>query len=77
MNPQDTRMKPYSFQGISLQFPVREKTLLTLAWFDHFSPEVPWSGSKQVRPSGRFLQVWMHRVIRLVTRTTLPQKGLP
>ncbi|MFD1184810.1 porin [Pontibacter rugosus] len=44
MNPQDTRMKPYSFQGISLQFPVREKTLLTLAWFDHFSPRstVEW-----------------------------------
>lgn len=44
MNPQDTRMKPYSFQGISFQFPVREKALLTLAWFDHFSPRstVEW-----------------------------------
>ncbi|MBB6610518.1 porin [Pontibacter sp. Tf4] len=44
MNPQDTRMKPYSFQGISFQFPVQEKALLTLAWFDHFSPRstVEW-----------------------------------
>lgn len=44
MNPQDTRMKPYSFQGISLQFPVSDKVLLTLAWFDHFSPRstVEW-----------------------------------
>ncbi len=44
MNPQDTRMKPYSFQGVSLQFPVQDKALLTLAWFDHFSPRstVEW-----------------------------------
>lgn len=38
INPQDTRMMPYTFQGVSLQFPVKDKALLTLAWFDHFSP---------------------------------------
>ncbi|WP_345162170.1 porin [Pontibacter saemangeumensis] len=44
MNPQDTRMKPYSFQGISVEVPLQEKGLLTLAWFDHFSPRstVEW-----------------------------------
>ncbi|TXK45850.1 porin [Pontibacter qinzhouensis] len=44
MNPQDTRMKPYSFQGINLKFPIQDKALLTLAWFDHFSPRstVEW-----------------------------------
>ncbi|MDX5483072.1 MAG: porin [Hymenobacteraceae bacterium] len=44
INPQDGRMKPYSFQGISVQVPLREQNLLTLAWFDHFSPRstVSW-----------------------------------
>ncbi|MDX5437116.1 MAG: porin [Pontibacter sp.] len=44
MNPQDTRMKPYSFQGINVQVPLQEKGLLNLAWFDHFSPRstVSW-----------------------------------
>ncbi|EJF11469.1 hypothetical protein [Pontibacter sp. BAB1700] len=44
MNPQDTRMKPYSFQGIKVQLPFQEKGLLTMAWFDHFSPRstVEW-----------------------------------
>lgn len=44
MNPQDTRMKPYSFQGVSLQVPLQEKGAFTLAWFDHFSPRstVEW-----------------------------------
>jgi hypothetical protein len=44
MNPQDTRMKPYSFQGIKVQVPLQEKGLFTLAWFDRFSPRstVEW-----------------------------------
>ncbi|MBC5994370.1 porin [Pontibacter sp. SD6] len=44
MNPQDTRMKPYSFQGIQVQVPLQQKGILTLAWFDHFSPRstVEW-----------------------------------
>lgn len=44
MNAQDTRMKPYSFQGIKLQFPLQQNGLFTLAWFDHFSPRstVSW-----------------------------------
>ncbi|WP_299986624.1 porin [uncultured Pontibacter sp.] len=44
MNPQDTRMKPYSFQGIKVQLPLQGKGLFTLAWFDHFSPRstVEW-----------------------------------
>lgn len=44
MNPQDTRMKPYSFQGGMLQLALPRKSRLTLAWFDHFSPRstVAW-----------------------------------
>ncbi len=44
INPQDTRMKPYAVQGISVQVPVQEHSQLTLAWFDHFSPRstVEW-----------------------------------
>ncbi|MBD1396444.1 outer membrane porin, OprD family [Pontibacter sp. JH31] len=44
MNPQDTRMKPYSFQGIKVQIPFQEKGQITFAWFDHFSPRstVEW-----------------------------------
>ncbi|MEJ8803394.1 porin [Pontibacter sp. H249] len=49
MNPQDTRMKPYSFQGINVQVPLQESGLLTLAWFDHFSPRstVEWFKSDE------------------------------
>jgi hypothetical protein len=44
LNPQDGRMKPYSFQGIHLQVPLRQAGLFTLAWFNHFSPRstVAW-----------------------------------
>ncbi|PVY42247.1 porin [Pontibacter virosus] len=44
MNPQDTRMKPYSFQGIKVQVPLQDIGLFTTAWFDHFSPRstVEW-----------------------------------
>ncbi|EMR03324.1 OprD family outer membrane porin [Cesiribacter andamanensis] len=44
MNPQDTRMKPYSFQGIALEAPLGKKAALHLAWFDHVSPRsaVSW-----------------------------------
>jgi hypothetical protein len=37
INPQDGRMKPYTVQGINLQVPLHS-TLLTMAWFDRFSP---------------------------------------
>lgn len=44
MNPQDTRMKPYSFQGIEFRVLLGQKIGLNLAWFDHFSPRstVSW-----------------------------------
>ncbi|WP_156180469.1 porin [Rufibacter radiotolerans] len=44
MNPQDTRMKPYSFQGIHVQVPVFRKGQLDVAWLNHFSPRstVEW-----------------------------------
>lgn len=44
INPLDTRMKPYSVQGLDLQVPLYRHGLLTLAWLDHFSPRstVSW-----------------------------------
>jgi hypothetical protein len=57
INPQDTRMKPYAAQGINVQVPVQQHSLLTLAWLDHFSPRstVEWSRASEsigIFPSG-------------------------
>ncbi|MDX5420463.1 MAG: OprD family outer membrane porin [Hymenobacteraceae bacterium] len=54
MNPQDTRMKPYSFQGIKVQVPLQQNGLITLAWFDHFSPRSTVSWLKADKSIGVF-----------------------
>ncbi|WP_114783298.1 porin [Botryobacter ruber] len=50
LNPQDGRMKPYSFQGVEVRIPLQEKALISLAWFDHFSPRstVEWLPADEV-----------------------------
>ena len=57
INPQDTRMKPYTAQGVQLQVPIHQNSRLTLAWLDHFSPRsvVEWEKAKEtigIYPSG-------------------------
>ncbi|MGV3540648.1 MAG: porin [Rufibacter sp.] len=48
INPQDTRMKPYSVQGVMAQVPVGQHTKLTAAWLDHFSPRgvIEWGNTR-------------------------------
>jgi hypothetical protein len=48
INPQDGRMKPYTVQGINLQVPLHS-TLLTMAWFNRFSPRstVNWYSTSE------------------------------
>jgi len=48
INPQDTRMKPYTVQGVQMQLPIRQHTQLVFAWLDHFSPRsvVEWGKAK-------------------------------
>jgi hypothetical protein len=44
INPQDTRMMPYSVQGAQVQLPLQDKGQVTLAWLHRFSPRstVSW-----------------------------------
>lgn len=56
INPQDTRMEPYTAQGAQLQVPIRKHTLLTLAWLDHFSSRsvVEWQKASHT--------IWMYSI---------------
>ncbi|MGV3585524.1 MAG: porin [Adhaeribacter sp.] len=49
INPQDTRMKPYTVQGVQVELPVGKNSLATLAWLDHFSPRsvVEWKKAEE------------------------------
>jgi hypothetical protein len=54
MNPQDTRMKPYAFQGIELVLPLHKQGSISMAWFDHFSPRSTVSWFKAGETIGLF-----------------------